>query len=89
MLESIVLDDGYKVDIVGSQASTSFNLISNWVLFELTPTASLTMACQGPSVLFILWLEDDGSEGRDIQIVTHSGRVAQPSTLVGERIISC
>ncbi|RVW84660.1 Retrovirus-related Pol polyprotein from transposon opus [Vitis vinifera] len=57
-------------------------LISNWVPFELIPTASLTMARQGPSVLFILCLEDDGSEGSDIQIVTHSGRVAQPSPLV-------
>ena len=82
LLESIVLDDGYKVDTVGSQAYTSFSLISNWVPFELIPTASLTMARQGPSVLFILCLEDDGSEGSDIQIVTHSGRVAQPSPLV-------
>ncbi|KAL6316962.1 hypothetical protein AAG906_024500 [Vitis piasezkii] len=37
--EPIVLDDGYEVDIVGSQTSTPFSLISNWVPFELTPTA--------------------------------------------------
>ena len=30
----IVLDDGYEVDTVGYQTSTSFSLISNWVPFE-------------------------------------------------------
>ena len=29
LLESIFLDDGYEVDIVGSQISTLFSLISN------------------------------------------------------------
>ena len=33
------------------------------------------MARQSPSVPFILWPEDDESEGRDIQIMTRSGRV--------------
>ena len=37
----IVLDDGYEVNTVGSQTSTPFSLISDWVPFELTPTASL------------------------------------------------
>ncbi|RVW32537.1 hypothetical protein CK203_093742 [Vitis vinifera] len=37
--EPIVFDDSYEVDIVGSQTSTPFSLISNWVPFELTPTA--------------------------------------------------
>nr|CAN65519.1 hypothetical protein VITISV_003179 [Vitis vinifera] len=62
----IVLDDGYEVDTVGYQTSTSFSLISNW----------------GPSIPFILWLEDDDSKMRDILIVTHNGKVAQPSPLV-------
>ncbi|RVW40343.1 hypothetical protein CK203_114844 [Vitis vinifera] len=35
----IVLDDGYEVDTVGSQTSTPFSLISDWVPFELTLTA--------------------------------------------------
>ena len=39
LLESIVLDDGYEVDTVGSQTSTPFSLISDWVSFELTLTA--------------------------------------------------
>ena len=44
LLEPIVLDDGYKVDTMGSQTSTPFNLISNWVPFELTPTAPSSTA---------------------------------------------
>ena len=42
--ESIVLDDGYEVDTVGSQTFTPFNLISDWVPFGLTPTTPLAMA---------------------------------------------
>ena len=64
--ELIVLDDGYKVGTMGSQTSTPFSLISNWVLFELTSTAPLATARQIPSVPFILWPEDDDLEGRDI-----------------------
>ena len=64
--EPIVLDDGYEVDTAGSQTSTPFSLISDWVPFELTHTAPLTTACQSPFVPFILWLEDNDSEGRDI-----------------------
>ncbi|RVW58971.1 hypothetical protein CK203_107366 [Vitis vinifera] len=52
------------------------------VPFELTPIAPLATARQGPSVSFILWPDDDDSKGRDVQIVTHSGRVAQSSPLV-------
>ena len=52
--EPIVLDDGYEVDIVGSQTSTPFSLISDWVPFEFTPTAPLATARQGPLVPFIL-----------------------------------
>ncbi|RVW91783.1 hypothetical protein CK203_045918 [Vitis vinifera] len=57
----IVLDDGYEVDIVGSQTYASFSLISNWVPFELTLTTPLDTARQSPPVPFILWLEDDDS----------------------------
>ena len=42
--EPIVLHDGYEVDIVGSQTSTPSSLISDWVSFELTPTAPSAMA---------------------------------------------
>ena len=68
--EPIVLDDGYEVDTMGSQTSTPFSLISDWVPFELTPTSQLATTHQGPSVPFILCPEDDDSNGRDIQIVT-------------------
>ena len=54
LLEPIVLDDGYEVDTLGSQTSAPFILISDWVLFELTPTISLAMVCQGLSVPIIL-----------------------------------
>ena len=43
--KQIVLDDGYEVDIVGSQTFTPFSLILDWVPFELTPTAPLVAAC--------------------------------------------
>ena len=74
--EPIVLDDGYEVDTVGSQTFTPFSLISDWIPFELTPIAPSATARQGPPVPFILRLDDDDLEGRDVQIVTHSGRVA-------------
>ncbi|RVW19308.1 hypothetical protein CK203_093810 [Vitis vinifera] len=80
--EPIVLDDGYEVDTAGSQTSTPFSLISDWVPFELTPTAPLATTRQGPFVSFILYPDDDDLEGRDVQIITHSGRVDQPSPLV-------
>ena len=37
--EPIILDDGYEVDIMGSQTFAPFSLISDWVPFELIPTA--------------------------------------------------
>ncbi|RVW67075.1 hypothetical protein CK203_063743 [Vitis vinifera] len=76
--EPIVLDDGYEVDTMGSQTFTPFNLISDWIPFELTPIAPSATARQGPPTPFILRLDDDDLEGRDVQIVTRSGRVAQP-----------
>ena len=80
--EPIVLDDGYEVDTVGSQTFTPFSLISDWIPFELTPIAPSATARQGPPVPFILRLDDDDLEGRDVQIVTRSGRVAQLPPLV-------
>ncbi|RVW66312.1 hypothetical protein CK203_066367 [Vitis vinifera] len=74
--EPIVLNDGYEVDTVGSLTSTPFSLISDWKPFELTPTTPSATARQGPPVPFILWPNDDDLEGRDVQIVTRSGRVA-------------
>ena len=80
--EPIVLDDGYEIDTVGSQTFTPFSLISDWIPFELTPIAPSAIARQGPPAPFILRLDDDDLEGRDVQIVTRSGRVAQPPPLV-------
>ena len=67
---------------MGSQTFTPFSLISDWIPFELTPIAPSATARQGPPVPFILRLDDDDLEGRDVQIVTRSGRVAQPPPLV-------
>ena len=82
MLEPIVLDDGYEVDTVGSQTSTPFSLISDWVSFELTLTAPSATTRQGSSIPFTLRPDDDDLEERDVQIVNHSGRVDQPPPLV-------
>ena len=38
----------------------------------------LVIGCQDTFVSFTLWPEDDDSDGRKIQIVTRSGRIAQP-----------
>ena len=59
-------------------------MILDWEPFELTPTSQLATTHQGPSVPFILCPEDDDSDGRDIQIVTRSGRVAQAPPLVAK-----
>ena len=80
--EPIVLDDGYEVDTVGSQTSTPSSLISDWVPFEVTPTTPSATARQGSSIPFTLQPDDDDLEERDVQIVNHSGRVAQLPPLV-------
>ena len=54
LLEPIVLDDGYEVNIVGSQTFTLFSTISNWAPFELTPSAPLATTRYNPLVPFIL-----------------------------------
>ncbi|RVW67537.1 hypothetical protein CK203_062342 [Vitis vinifera] len=76
------------VDTVGSQTFTPFSLISDWIPFELTPIAPLITAHQGPPAPFILRLDDDDLEGRDVQIVTRSGRVAQPPPLVSGHLMA-
>ena len=44
----------------------------------MTHPTLLVIGCQDAFVPFTLWSEDDDLEGREIQIVTHSGRIAQP-----------
>ena len=44
----------------------------------MTLSTPLVIKCQDTFVSFTLWLDDDDSDGRDIQIVTRSGRIAQP-----------
>ena len=64
--ELIVLDDGYEVGTVGSRTFTPFSLFSDWIPFELSPIAPPTTARQGSPAPFILRLDDDDSEGRDV-----------------------
>ena len=63
---------------LGPQVSTPFSLILDGASFQLTHSTLLVIRCQDPFVSFTLWLEDDDLEGRDIQIMTCSGRIAQP-----------
>ena len=49
--------------------------------FQLTYSTPLVIRHQDTFVSFTLWLEDDDSKGRDIQIVTRSVRIAQLSLL--------
>ena len=78
--EPIVLYDSYEVDGVslGPQAPTPFSLIPDEAPFQLTHPTPLVIGCQDTFVPFTLWPENDDSEGREIQIVTRSGRIAQP-----------
>ncbi|RVW63937.1 hypothetical protein CK203_056776 [Vitis vinifera] len=79
LLEPIVLHDNYEVDGVSvvPQAPTPFSLIPDEAPFQLTHSTPLVIGCQDAFVPFTLWPKDDDSEGREIQIVTRSGRIAQ------------
>ncbi|KAL6327512.1 hypothetical protein AAG906_021595 [Vitis piasezkii] len=70
-------DDGLPKPIV----PTPFNLIPDGMSFQLTHSTHLVIRHQDTFVSFTLWPKDDDSEGRDIQIMTHSGRIAQPPPL--------
>ncbi|RVW13463.1 Transposon Ty3-G Gag-Pol polyprotein [Vitis vinifera] len=78
--ELIVLHDSYEIDGVSvvPQTPAPFSLIPDEAPFQLTYPTPLVIGCQDTFVPFTLWPEDDDSEGREIQIVTCSGRIAQP-----------
>ncbi|RVW69501.1 Retrovirus-related Pol polyprotein from transposon 17.6 [Vitis vinifera] len=80
LLEPIVLHDSYEIDGVSlvPQTPAPFSLIPDEAPFQLTHPAPLVIRCQDAFVPFTLWPEDDDSAGREIQIVTRSGRIAQP-----------
>ncbi|RVW92803.1 hypothetical protein CK203_042611 [Vitis vinifera] len=60
------------------QTPAPFSLIPDEAPFQLTYPTPLVIGYQDTFVPFTLWPEDDDSEGREIQIVTRSGRIAQP-----------
>ena len=76
----IVLHDSSEVDevLLGPQVPTLFSLIPDRAPFQLSHSTPLVIRCQDTFVPFTLWPNDDDSDGRDIQIMTHSGRIAQP-----------
>ena len=78
--EPIVLNDSYEVDGVSlcHQALTPFSLVPDETPFQLTRPTPLVIGCRDTFVPFTLWPKDDDSEGREIQIVTCNGRIAQP-----------
>ncbi|RVW18911.1 hypothetical protein CK203_106906 [Vitis vinifera] len=63
---------------IGPQTPAPFSLIPDEAPFQLTYPTPLVIGCQDTFVPFTLWPEDDDSEGREMQIVTRSGRIAQP-----------
>ena len=69
--EPIVLHDSYEVDGVSVVPQTP-------APFQLTHPTPLVIGRQDAFVPFTLWPEDDDSAWREIQIVTRSGRIAQP-----------
>ena len=80
LLEPIALHDSWEVDEVSlhPQVLTPFSFILDGAPFQLTHSTPLVIGCQDTFVLFTLWPENDDSKWRDIQIVTHSERIAQP-----------
>ncbi|RVW18313.1 hypothetical protein CK203_109128 [Vitis vinifera] len=78
--EPIVLHDSYEIDGVSlvPQTPAPFSLIPDEAPFQLTHPIPLVIRCQDVFVPFTLWPEDDDSERREVQIVTRSGRIAQP-----------
>ncbi|RVW20219.1 hypothetical protein CK203_112030 [Vitis vinifera] len=56
-------------------------LIPDEASFQLTHSTPLVIGCEDTFVSFTLWPENDDSEGKKIQIVTHSRRIAQPPPL--------
>ena len=78
------MHDSYEIDGVslGPQVSTPFSLIPDEAPFQLTHPTPLIIGCQDTFVPFTLWPDDDDSEGREIQIVTRSKRIAQPPPVV-------
>ena len=70
----------YEIDGVSlvPQTPAPFSLIPDEAPFQLTHPTPLVIGCQDTFVPFTLWPEDDDSEGREIQIVIRSGRIAQP-----------
>ena len=80
LAKPIVLHDTYEIDGVslGPQAPTPFSLIPNEAPFQLTHPTPLIIGCKDTFIPFTLCPKDDDSEGREIQIVTRSGRIAQP-----------
>ena len=56
-------------------------MIPDGASFQLTHSTPLVIRHQDTFVSFTLWPEDDDSEGRDIRIMTRSGRIAQPPPL--------
>ena len=56
-------------------------MIPDEASFQLTHSTPLVIGCEDTFVSFTLWPENDDSEGKKIQIVTHSRRIAQPPPL--------
>ena len=74
------MHDSYEIDGVSlvPQTPAPFSLIPDEAPFQLTHPIPLVIRCQDVFVPFTLWPEDDDSERREVQIVTRSGRIAQP-----------
>ena len=53
-------------------------MIPDGASFQLAHSTPLVIRHQDTTLPFTLWPKDDGSKGRDIQIVTRSGRITQP-----------
>ncbi|RVW75172.1 hypothetical protein CK203_053912 [Vitis vinifera] len=74
---SLPLVDIHHIDLIEDDIihmlSWDDGLPESIVLYDSSEVDGISL---GPQ--FILWQEDDDLEGRDIQITTHSGRIAQP-----------
>ncbi|RVW36985.1 hypothetical protein CK203_099638 [Vitis vinifera] len=78
--ESIVLHDSYEVDGVSLVPQNSCTIQFDPGRGTIPVDSSYTLSYRMPGcfVLFTLWPKDDDSDWREVQIVTRSGRIAQP-----------
>ncbi|RVW34783.1 Transposon Ty3-I Gag-Pol polyprotein [Vitis vinifera] len=73
--------DIHHIDLIEDDSFHTLQFDLRGGVVPIDSTTPLVIRCQDTFVPFILWPKDDDLDRRDIQIVTHSGRIAQSPPL--------